>query len=172
MGDNFRFGYRQAGNVACWPSWARAGLRNRDRAGGQLPRAGGVVSSGIRQLISAGRVALAARLLERPYSLEGEVVAAAAWARVRPFPPSIWPPSGALIPAAGVYVTRTRDLDGAHASGIRITNIGYRPTFGESDQLTIETFLLDPLAAMPHAGIRVDSLACARRAQIRIARTL
>jgi len=45
--------------------------------------------------------------------------------------------------------------------------LGYRPTFGDSTQLTIETFLLDPLAgrnSAPH--FRRVSLARARRAQV------
>ena len=53
--------------------------------------------------------------------------------------------------------TRTRDT----ASGTEwnsITNIGYRPTFGASDELTIETFLLDPFLPPPPAHIRVEFL--------------
>ena len=47
-----------------------------------------------------------------------------------------------VIPARGVYVTRTRDLETGREWN-SLTNIGYRPTFGASDQLSIETFLLD-----------------------------
>ena len=47
-----------------------------------------------------------------------------------------------MIPAPGVYVTRTRDLETGREWN-SLTNIGYRPTFGASDQLSIETFLLD-----------------------------
>src|SRR5450756_1735620 len=39
-----------------------------------------------------------------------------------------------------------------------VTNIGYRPTFGASDQLTIETFLLDALALETPERIRVEFL--------------
>jgi riboflavin kinase/FMN adenylyltransferase len=39
-----------------------------------------------------------------------------------------------------------------------VTNIRYRPTFGASDQLTIETFLLDPLEGDPPSSIRVEFL--------------
>jgi riboflavin kinase/FMN adenylyltransferase len=68
-----------------------------------------------------------------------------------------------VIPARGVYVTRTQDLDSARA-WTSVTNIGYRPTFGESDQLTIETYLLEPLLDAQTPGetlhrIRVEFLA-------------
>ncbi len=62
-----------------------------------------------------------------------------------------------MIPANGVYITRTRDLaDGREWNSV--TNIGYRPTFGASDELTIETFLLDPLTGEAPKRIRVEFL--------------
>jgi riboflavin kinase/FMN adenylyltransferase len=54
-----------------------------------------------------------------------------------------------------VYVTRTT-AGTSHWNSI--TNIGYRPTFGDSRQLSIETFLLDPLAGVAPARIRVEFL--------------
>jgi riboflavin kinase/FMN adenylyltransferase len=57
------------------------------------------------------------------------------------------------MPARGVYVTATEDLE----SGRRwrsVTNIGFRPTFN-GDTLTIETFLLDGLSGDSPAKIRV-----------------
>jgi riboflavin kinase/FMN adenylyltransferase len=62
-----------------------------------------------------------------------------------------------VIPANGVYITRTRDLDSGREWN-SVTNIGYRPTFGASDQLSIETFLLDPLSGESPRRIRVEFL--------------
>jgi riboflavin kinase/FMN adenylyltransferase len=60
-----------------------------------------------------------------------------------------------VIPATGVYITRTRDLaDGRLWNSV--TNIGYRPTFGSSDRLSVETFLLDPLPDETPRRIRVE----------------
>jgi riboflavin kinase/FMN adenylyltransferase len=62
-----------------------------------------------------------------------------------------------VLPADGVYVTRTTDL----ASGTRwnsITNIGTRPTFENAGALSIETFLLDPFTAPAPERIRVEFL--------------
>lgn len=45
-----------------------------------------------------------------------------------------------FVPATGVYITRTRDTADGRVSN-PVTNIGYRPTFGDSTELTVETFL-------------------------------
>jgi riboflavin kinase/FMN adenylyltransferase len=39
-----------------------------------------------------------------------------------------------------------------------VTNIGYRPTFGGDQDISIETFLLDPLAGEAPRRIRVSFL--------------
>src|SRR5262249_5661043 len=62
-----------------------------------------------------------------------------------------------LIPARGVYVTRTRNPENLQAWD-SITNVGYRPTFGASDELSIETFLLGPLAGETPRRIGVEFL--------------
>ena len=54
-------------------------------------------------------------------------------------------------------MTRTLDLESA-ARWSSITNVGYRPTFGQSEELSIETFLLDPLIGEPPKRIRVEFL--------------
>jgi riboflavin kinase/FMN adenylyltransferase len=56
-----------------------------------------------------------------------------------------------------VYITRTEELGGNRVWN-SITNIGYRPTFGASDELTIETYLLDPLEGAAPARIRLQFL--------------
>jgi riboflavin kinase/FMN adenylyltransferase len=62
-----------------------------------------------------------------------------------------------VIPARGVYITRTTDLD-ATRKWNSITNVGYRPTFGNDEALSIETFLLDPLEGETPEGIRLEFL--------------
>jgi riboflavin kinase/FMN adenylyltransferase len=146
VGDNFRFGHRQAGNVALLRRFG-AELGFETEIVHAVNCRGQVVSSSvIRRLIASGQVALAARFLERPYRLEGMVESGRGVGSRQTVPTLNLAPSAALIPAPGVYLTRTRDLDGGRAWN-SITNVGYRPTFGASDRLTIETFLLGPLAA-------------------------
>lgn len=157
VGDNFCFGYRQSGNV-----------RLLTELGGKLGfeteivpavnwRGRMVSSSGIRALLRSGRVSLAARLLQHPYALDGAVVEGRGVGSKQTVPTLNLAPDAGLVPASGVYVTRAYDLaDGRHWNAI--TNIGYRPTFGASDQLSIETFLLDPFTGHTPQRIRVEFL--------------
>jgi riboflavin kinase/FMN adenylyltransferase len=62
-----------------------------------------------------------------------------------------------VVPGRGVYITRTHE-PGSPRSWNSVTNIGYRPTFGDSSELTIETFLLGPLEGAAPQRIRVEFL--------------
>jgi len=157
VGENFRFGYRQSGNVRLLAELGR-------RLGFEtliVPavkwRGLMVSSSGIRTLLKSGRVSLAARMLEHPYALDGAVVEGRGVGAKQTVPTLNLAPDGGLIPATGVYVTRAYDLADERQWNA-ITNIGYRPTFGASDELSIETFLLDPLTGSTPERLRVEFL--------------
>jgi riboflavin kinase/FMN adenylyltransferase len=61
-----------------------------------------------------------------------------------------------VLPAGGVYVTRTTDLDDAR-TWPSVTNIGFRPTF-DGDRLSIESFVLEPLTGETPRQISVEFL--------------
>jgi riboflavin kinase/FMN adenylyltransferase len=157
VGENFCFGYRQSGNVDLLAHLGRGLGFETEIIRAVSLRGRMVSSSGIRSLLIAGRVSLAARLLQHPYALEGAVVEGRGVGSRQTVPTLNLAPDGGLVPAHGVYVTRAFDA----ASERRwdgITNIGYRPTFGASDQLSIETFLLDPLSGETPRRLRVEFL--------------
>jgi riboflavin kinase/FMN adenylyltransferase len=157
VGDNFRFGCRQAGDTRTLEALGRQLGFVVEIAPAVTCRGQVVSSSGIRSLLCAGRIGLANRFLGRPYALEGEVVSGRGVGSKQTVPTLNLATSGEVIPARGVYVTRTRDLDSARA-WTSVTNVGYRPTFGESDQLSIESFLLTPLdAALTPAPLTPDA---------------
>jgi riboflavin kinase/FMN adenylyltransferase len=156
VGDNFRFGHKQAGDTA---ALAELGTRYgfETRIVGAIKCRGKIVSSSaVRALIDAGDVSLACRFLNRPYAISGEVVHGHGIGSKQTVPTLNLKTSAEIIPARGVYITRTHDLD-APRSWNSITNIGYRPTFG-GDELTIETFLLEPLTGETPHRIRLDFL--------------
>jgi riboflavin kinase/FMN adenylyltransferase len=157
VGDNFRFGHRQAGNVGVLAELGREFGFSTEIVPAIAWRGRVVSSSGIRELIRAGKVSLGARLLQRPYELEGEVVSGRGVGSRQTVPTLNLATRAEVIPATGVYVTRTADPGGGREWD-SLTNIGYRPTFGTSDQLTIETFLLDPLSGETPKRIRVKFL--------------
>jgi riboflavin kinase/FMN adenylyltransferase len=148
VGDNFRFGHRHAGTVELLGELGRRLGFETEVVPAVTCRGRVVSSSAVRELLLAGNVSLAARLLLRPYALEGEVVSGRGVGSKQTVPTLNLATTGELIPARSVYITRTRDLDDAR-EWTSVTNIGYRPTFGASEQLSIESFLLDPLDETP-----------------------
>jgi riboflavin kinase/FMN adenylyltransferase len=157
VGDNFRFGHRQAGNVRVLAELGRKLGFETVVVPAVTCRGRVVSSSAIRDLILAGRISMAGRLLVRPYALDGEVVSGRGVGSRQTVPTLNLSTAAELIPARGVYVTRTRDLENGRQWD-SITNIGYRPTFGASEELSIETFLLEPMAGETPRRIRVEFL--------------
>ncbi|MBV9507228.1 MAG: bifunctional riboflavin kinase/FAD synthetase [Acidobacteriia bacterium] len=157
VGDNFRFGRGQAGNVHSLQEFGRQFGFLTEVISAAKCRGRMTSSSAIRQAIEKGRVALAARMLRRPYALEGEVVKGQGVGTKRTVPTLNLSTTAEVIPASGVYLTRTYDSDTARKWN-SITNVGYRPTFGAANERTIETFVLDPLEGESPKHIRVAFL--------------
>jgi riboflavin kinase/FMN adenylyltransferase len=156
VGENFRFGHKQAGDTRVLSELgARYGYETR--LVDSVKCRGRVVSSSeVRRAIESGNVALACRLLNRPYSIAGEVVHGHGIGAKQTVPTLNLQTSAEVLPRTGVYITRTHDLDCSRRWN-SITNIGYRPTFG-GDALSIETFLLEPLGERSPSRIRVEFL--------------
>jgi riboflavin kinase / FMN adenylyltransferase len=157
VGENFRFGHRQAGNAQVLGELGRKYGFETQIVDAVTCRGRIVSSSGIRDLIEKGRVSLAARFLLGPYALDGHVVAGRGVGSKQTAPTLNLATPAEVIPGRGVYVTRTRDLDNGREWS-SVTNVGYRPTFGDSGGLSIETFLLDPLAGGTPRSLRVEFL--------------
>ncbi|HEV1994976.1 MAG TPA: bifunctional riboflavin kinase/FAD synthetase, partial [Candidatus Acidoferrum sp.] len=141
VGEDFRFGHKQAGDVKLL---SELGTKHGFDVVIVPPvvHRGEVVSSTIiRREVAEGDVSHAARLLGRPFALTGEVVSGTGTGRRFTFPTLNLTAEQELLPARGVYVTRTC-LDGETRSHRSVTNIGMRPTFNGSS-LSVETHLLD-----------------------------
>jgi len=141
VGENFRFGHKQAGDVNLLH---RLGAEHGFEVVILPPviYRGEVVSSTlIRKEIADGDVSRAARLLGRQFVLTGEVVSGTGTGHRFTFPTLNLAPEQSLLPRRGVYITRTC-LEGEQFSRRSVTNIGMRPTFNGS-ALSIETHLLD-----------------------------
>ena len=140
VGENFRFGYRAAGGVE--------DLRRCMReAGGEAYAVPvyaflgeSINSTKIRTLVDGGETREAARLLGRPYSLRGEVVAGDERGRAVGFPTAnVLPDARALVPGRGVYAGHVRVGSRRYRA---CTNVGVAPTFDRRDS-RVETHLLD-----------------------------
>ena len=141
VGENFRFGHKQAGTAQHLKEFgSRFGFRVI-----LVPPVvyrGEIVSSTVvRREVAEGNVSRAGRLLGRPFVLTGNVVSGEGIGHRFTVPTLNLAPEQELLPANGVYITRTL-LDGESKSRRSVTNIGVRPTFNGT-ALTVETYLLD-----------------------------
>jgi riboflavin kinase/FMN adenylyltransferase len=155
VGDNFRFGYQHAGDTG-----TLAALGGRYGFAVEVVQAiplrhRAVSSSEVRRQIEAGHVARAGRMLTRWYSIAGPVVTGRGVGSRQTVPTLNLGATPEVLPARGVYITRTSAAGGRRWPSV--TNIGVRPTF-DGGGVTIETFLLEPLAGDPPAAIRVEFL--------------
>ncbi len=166
VGDDFRFGYKQAGNVETLRELGERLGFEVEAISGIGRRGERVSSSAIRKLVGEGAVSRACRMLGKPFALEGNVVRGQGIGSKQTVPTLNLEPLNEVLPKTGVYVTRTRALSLADARGSvmpagatwnSITNVGYRPTF-DGENLTIETFLLDPFDGNTPEQIEVSFL--------------
>jgi riboflavin kinase/FMN adenylyltransferase len=157
VGHNFRFGNKAAGNLAMLHELGHTYGFETDEVDAVTWRGTTISSSAIRTAVQAGEVSRACRMLGRSYALEGEVVHGHGVGSKKTVPTLNLNTAAEVLPAVGVYITQTRDLSGPRRWN-SVTNVGYRPTFGSEDRISIETFLLDDLQGPSPRGIRVEFL--------------
>ena len=139
VGDNFRFGHRQAGDVrALMELGPRLGFAVNLVPAVRL-RGQAVSSTRLRQLIAEGQLTPANRLLGRCFSIRGRIVPGRGIGRREAVPTLNLEPYAGLLPACGIYVTETI-CDGQRATSV--TSVGYSPTF-DINELRVECFLLE-----------------------------
>jgi riboflavin kinase/FMN adenylyltransferase len=138
-GANFRFGNRAQGNVQQLQQLGRdlgfeVQIYQELRLRGEL-----VSSSRIRELIAAGSVSKARALLGRVFSIRAHPSRGRGYGTRYTVPTINLSDYAGLVPANGVYVTRTRIGDEVFDS---VTNVGVRPTF-ENASFAIESHLFE-----------------------------
>ena len=141
LGRGFAFGRGREGNIGLLRAASgRLGFHADEVAEVRL-RGRRISSSRIRELLAAGHVNLARRMLGRPYGVEGRVVRGDARGRTLGFPTANLHPQNRVIPRPGVYVTATL-IDGAWRRSV--TNVGTRPTFAASEAApSVETYVMN-----------------------------
>jgi riboflavin kinase/FMN adenylyltransferase len=101
-----------------------------------------VSSSRIREALQAGDCATAARLLTRPFAIEGEVIHGDKVGRTIGYPTANIDLDRYLRPRYGVYAVRGRLPDGRVLDGA--ANLGIRPSFDPPKELLEPYFFGDP----------------------------
>ena len=146
VGEDFRFGYRAAGDVALL---AELGEKYDFTAEGVPLLADDgmrISSSAIRERLSAGDVATAARDLGRPHRVEGVVVRGQRRGRALGFPTAnLETPPHTAIPADGIYAGWLISLDpggGEQERWPAAISVGTNPTFDGTER-SVEAYALD-----------------------------
>jgi riboflavin kinase / FMN adenylyltransferase len=147
VGEDFRFGHKAAGDVQLIAKlgekyeYTTEGLPLLDRDGVTIS------STAVRELLAAGDVAGAAKLLGRPHRVEGIVVRGHQRGRQLGFPTAnVESPPHTAIPADGVYAGWLAILDEVGQETRRwpaAISIGTNPTFDGTVQ-TVEAYALAP----------------------------
>jgi riboflavin kinase/FMN adenylyltransferase len=144
IGDNFRFGHRQAGDAHTLRQLGKQFGFASEVLERVMVRGEVASSSAIRRHVCSGNVSRAGRLLGHCFSVIGPVISGHGVGSKQTVPTlNLRPVPGQVLPR-GVFVTETLERGGARRRWPSITNVGMRPTFG-GDELTIETYLLSPL---------------------------
>jgi riboflavin kinase/FMN adenylyltransferase len=127
-GENFRFGRARRGDLELL---AQLGFDARS-----VPLEQGVSSTRIRQLLGAGEIEPAARMLARPPEIDGVVVSGDARGGTLGFPTAnLRLDPELLVPAHGIYAGQAL----GHRAAI---SIGVNPHYGGTER-RVEVFLLD-----------------------------
>jgi riboflavin kinase/FMN adenylyltransferase len=140
VGANFLFGHDRAGTFTVLRT---LGMRYGFRAEKIDPiryKDFVVSSTRVRRLVSEGRVDEAGALLGHHYFVEGQVARGAGRGRSIGVPTANLASANELMPPSGVYATYAT-VDGLVRPAV--TNIGVRPTFGDTEQPVVETHVLD-----------------------------
>lgn len=160
IGDDFCFGAKRSGDFKH--------LKNAgDKLGfevhamhtikaGSGENAARVSSSAVRELLSAGDVVRAARLLGRPYSISGRVVDGDKLGRTLGFPTANVQMRHNRPPLTGIYAVKVEGL-GERALG-GVASIGVRPTVTNSGLVKLEVYIFDFDENIYGRHIRVDFL--------------
>ena len=139
VGANFLFGHERSGTFSVLRGLGLSYGFRADKIDPVRYKDFVVSSTRIRRLVSEARMDEAAALLGRAYYVDGTIVEGRRRGRELGFPTANLETQNELVPPNGVYAT-IMTIDGVVHGGV--TNIGMRPTFGETTP-TIETHVLD-----------------------------
>jgi riboflavin kinase/FMN adenylyltransferase len=139
-GEDFTFGHRKSGDIATLRAAGAANGFSVDTVGAVMLDGEPVSSTRIRAALGAGDPRGAARLLTRPFAIEGVVQHGDKLGRTIGYPTANLDMGKYLRPAYGIYAVRGRLSDGRVLDGA--ANLGIRPSFDPPKEL-LEPFFFD-----------------------------
>lgn len=139
-GEDFTFGHNKGGDVRVMAALGRAHGFVGETVGAVTLDGEAVSSTRIRNALRAGDPRAAARLLTRPFSIEGRVQHGDKLGREIGYPTANVDMGPYLRPAYGIYAVRARLGDGRVLDGA--ANLGIRPSFDPPKEL-LEPYFFD-----------------------------
>lgn len=139
-GQDFTFGKGRSGDVGKLAELGAALGMAAETVGPVGLDDAPVSSSRIREALQAGDCATAARLLTRPFAIEGVVIDGDKLGRTIGYPTANIALGPYLRPRYGIYAVRGRLPDGRVLDGV--ANLGIRPTFDPPKEL-LEPYFFD-----------------------------
>ncbi len=158
VGEDYAFGKNREGNIEMLNSLAPK-LGFEVIVTGMIRTVQGTLerisSTAIRDLVQAGEMPYACRMLGRHFQVRGTVVAGRdRGGKLLGFPTANLKLDGELCPKAGIYAV-TVEAQGRLLQGV--ANIGYSPTFDDR-QFTVEVHILDFREIIYGQRLRVNFL--------------
>lgn len=154
IGYDFCCGWKGLGTADRIVAWCRDNGLGCDTIDKILLDGITVSSTYIRSLLVEGDIEKAAKYLGHPHTLIDTVGYGYKIGRQMGTPTiNTRIPEGVLIPRHGVYASRVWLPDGPKAA---VTNIGVRPTFGDGNELTVESNILDFSGDLYGAQVRLE----------------
>lgn len=157
VGDDFRFGAKRAGDFALLEVLGRQhgfqveALHTVEAAGQRAS------STGVREALAAGDMALAAQMLGRPYSISGRVVGGDQLGRKIGYPTANIQLKHNKAPLKGIFAVRVQGLSG-QPDWPGVASLGTRPTVHANGRPTLEVHLFNFDRSIYREHLRVEFL--------------
>lgn len=153
VGEDNRFGFERKGTPELLKEFGKKYGFSVDVLPKEMDGKRKISSTFIREELKKGNMEKISSLMGMDYFVEGDVVHGRGMGHKVLLPTTnLVPPKNKILPPNGVYVT-TSYFDGRAYGGI--TNIGYKPTVGESF-IGVETYLFDCDGDLYGKKCRVD----------------
>jgi len=152
-GEDFTFGQARSGDVNALRAWGIARGFSADAVAPVMLDGETISSSRIRTALVAGQPREAARLLTRPFTIEGVVQHGDKLGRTIGYPTANLDMGQYLRPAYGIYAVRGRLADGRVLNGA--ANLGIRPSFNPPKEL-LEPYFFDFTGDLYGQGLSVE----------------
>ena len=153
IGHDFRFGYRGEADVAVLQAAAPKHGFEVDVIEPLMLDDVRVSSTAVREALAGGDLARAARLLGRPYSMQGRVIAGERLGHKLGFPTANLRLHRRVAPLGGIFAVRVHGVSAEPRPGV--ASLGTRPTVNGTEPL-LEAHIFDFAGALYRRHIEVE----------------